>query len=131
MGLVGLKPPGVAAQALYLTLTPVGHPGIAAAVAPTSVALFEQGTVEFLQAAVTGLDPGHPYLLALSDHADGSGNLEPLAAFTTSPAGAAIVNAAGDIRRAVRAEKGARRRYLVIVPGTAQEPGAPVQVQAP
>jgi len=47
----------------------------------------------------------------------------------TNPAGAAIVNAIGAIRQLVRGENNTPRRYLVIVPGTPQNHGAPVQVQ--
>lgn len=56
--------------------------------------------------------------------------IEPLAAFTTNPAGSAIVNALGPIRQVVRGEVEVRRRYLVIVAGTATRPGARVQIQA-
>jgi hypothetical protein len=61
--------------------------------------------------------------------ADGSGALEPLAAFTTNPAGSAIVNAGGPIRQAVQREADAPRRYLVVAPGLAMRPGKSVQVQ--
>ncbi len=44
---------------------------------------------------VTGLEPGEHYVLGLAEHADGSGSVEPLAAFMTNPAGSAIVNATG------------------------------------
>jgi len=97
--------------------------------APTSVALFDQGLVQVLQVSVTGLQPGRPYVLALSPRPDGGGVLEPLAAFTTNPAGSAIVNALGPIRQIVRGEENVPRRYLVIAPGTADHYGAPVQVQ--
>lgn len=83
-----------------------------------------------LQASVTGLEPKQPYVLALSRTADGGGALEPLAAFTTNPAGAAIVNALGPIRQVVQGEVDVQRRYLVIAPGTTRQPGAPVQTQA-
>lgn len=72
-----------------------------------------------------------PYVLALAAKPDGGGTLEPLAAFTTNPAGAAIVNAVGPIRQIVEASTPTERRYLVIVPGTAGPFGPPVQVQAP
>jgi hypothetical protein len=68
--------------------------------------------------------------LALSRTPDGGGALEPLAAFTTNPAGSAIVNALGPIRQVVRGEVDVQRRYLVIAPGTAGQPGAPLQIQA-
>jgi hypothetical protein len=57
--------------------------------------------------------------------------LEPLADFTTNPAGSAIVNAVGPIRQVVRGEGSTPRRYLVIVSGTSGQPGSPVQVQIP
>src|SRR5262249_38273160 len=97
---------------------------------PTSVSLFDQGLLQVLQASVTGLEPKQPYVLALSRTPDGGGALEPLAAFTTNPAGAAIVNALGPIRQVVRGEVDVQRRYLVIAPGTAAQPGAAVQIQA-
>jgi hypothetical protein len=84
---------------------------------------------QVLQASVTGVEPKRPYVLALSDTPDGKGALEPLAAFTTNPAGAAIVNALGPIRQIVQRERRVQRRYLVVVPGTADEHGAPVQIQ--
>jgi hypothetical protein len=79
---------------------------------------------------VTGLVPMQPYLLALASKPDGGGSVEPLAAFMTNPAGAAIVTAVGPIRQIVQAAEKAQHRYLVIVPGTAGKFGAPVQVQA-
>jgi hypothetical protein len=99
----------------------------------TSVALFDQGLAQVLQAAVTGLEPKQPYVLALATRANGGGGgvLEPLAAFTTNPAGAAIVNAVGPIRQIVRGAARIPRRYLVIVSGTPGQLGARVQVQAP
>jgi hypothetical protein len=47
----------------------------------------------------------------------------------TNPAGSAIVNAIGPIRQVVQGEADAPRRYLVIAPGPATQPGKPVQVQ--
>jgi hypothetical protein len=78
---------------------------------------------------VTGLGPKQPYLLALAARPDGGGTLEPLSAFMTNPAGSAIVNAVGPIRQVVQSDARNERRYLVIVPGTADKPGRPVQVQ--
>ena len=54
--------------------------------------------------AVTGLEPGKPYVLALSNEASGAGALQPLQGFMTNPAGAAVVNAIGPIRQFVRGE---------------------------
>jgi YVTN family beta-propeller protein len=131
-GRQGLQPLGVAGQAAHLALAPPAHRTAASEQdAPTSVSLFDQGLLQVLQASVTGLEPKQPYLLALSREPNGSGALESLAAFTTNPAGSAIVNAVGPIRQLVRGEFAADRRYLVIAPGTPDQHGAPVQVQAP
>lgn len=97
--------------------------------APTSVTLFDQGLVQVLQAAVTGLEPVKPYVIALTNEPSGSGALEPLQSFMTNPAGSAIVNAVGPIRQVVQGADKMPRRYLVIVPGTADSLGAAVQVQ--
>ncbi|MGT2456142.1 YncE family protein [Cupriavidus basilensis] len=134
-GTQNLQPLGVAGQASRLALMPLGDgKASSAATAPTSVALFDQGLVQVLQASVTGLQPKQPYVLALSDKSDGSGPVEVLASFMTNPAGAAIVNSIGQIRQIVapdasRAED--KRRYLVVAPQVSGKPGAPVQVQAP
>ncbi len=96
----------------------------------TSVSLSDQGLVQVLEAAVVGLEPGKPYVLALASEATGGGALQPLQGFMTNPAGAAVVNAIGPIRQLVRGEDKSQRRYLVIVPGTVEQHGAPVQVQA-
>jgi hypothetical protein len=59
---------------------------------------------------------------------NGSGTLvPPLQQFMTNPDGAAIVNTVGPIRQIV--QENVPPRYLVIVPGTAKQHGAPVQVQ--
>jgi len=97
----------------------------------TSVSLFDQGLIQILQAAVTGLEPGQRYVLALAGQADGSGSLQPLAAFMTNPAGSAIVNAVGPIRQIVQRPGQSERRYLVIAPGEAAKFGDAVQVQTP
>lgn len=97
--------------------------------ADTTISLYDQGLIQVVQGSVSGLTPRSPYVLALANAADGSGPLEPIAAFTSNPAGAAIVNALGPIRQQVRAAQGVSRRYLVIAPGTAAMPGAPVQIQ--
>lgn len=132
-GTQGLQPLGVAGRVAHLSLIPFpsGKTSARGDPAPTSVSLFDQGLVQVLEAAVTGLQPKQPYVLALSSRPNGAGTLEPLSAFTTNPAGAAIVNAVGPIRQVVRGEDRIQRRYLVIVSGTPGQPGAPVQVQAP
>ncbi len=125
-GLAGLTPPGVAAQALHLTLAAPQRDS-----ALTSVTLFDQGLVQVLEAAATGLAPMQAYVIALAEKADGSGTLTPLATFTTNPAGAAIVNSIGPIRQVVQASRPLDRRYLVIAPQSGGVVGTPVQVQLP
>jgi YVTN family beta-propeller protein len=122
-----LQPLGVAGLSTQLSLVP---PGQKSDKAPTSVSLSDQGLVQVLEASVTGLEPGKPYVLALSNEASGGGALQPLQGFMTNPAGAAVVNAIGPIRQLVRGEDKSPRRYLVIAPGTVGNLGAPVQVQA-
>ena len=130
-GRQGLQPLGIGGEAAHLALAPLTHGTALEHDAPTSVSLFDQGLLQVLQASATGLEPMHPYVLALSSEPDGGGALESLAAFTTNPAGAAIVNAVGPIRQLVRGQLQADRRYLVIAPGTPDQHGVPVQVQSP
>jgi YVTN family beta-propeller protein len=124
-GLTGLQPLGVAGQAAHLTLEGVaGQPR-------TSVSLFDQGLIQVVQASVTGLSAKTPYVLALAAQPDGGGSLQPLAAFTTNPAGSAIVDAIGPIRQLVQATAADQRRYLVVTAGTPASPGPVVQRQTP
>jgi len=127
-GTDGPQPLGVAGQTVHFTMAGKQPAGTQP---PTSVTLFDQGLIQVLEAAVTGLEPKHAYVLALSDQPGGGGPREPLANFMTNPAGAAIVNAVGPIRQVVQDPAEARRRYLVIVPASATEAEPAVQVQAP
>jgi YVTN family beta-propeller protein len=122
-----LRPLALAGQSTQLWLA---APGRNEQKKLTSVSLSDQGLVQVLEAAVTGLEPGKHYVLALTSEASGGGALQPLQGFMTNPAGAAVVNAIGPIRQLVRGEDKSPRRYLVIAPGTAEQHGAPVQVQA-
>ena len=127
-GTQGLQPLGTAGNATHLSLVPPDHGKYNDTNAPTSVSLFDQGLVQMLQTAVTGLQPNHPYVLALSRNPDGSGPLvPPLQQFKTWPAGAAVVNTIGPIRQIL--QENVPPRYLVIVPGTAHQHGLPVQIQ--
>jgi YVTN family beta-propeller protein len=123
-----LAPLGAAGEAVHLTLGQVGSQQ-----ASTTVTVNNQGLVDLVQAAVTGLQAKQAYVLALSRRADGSGPLEPIAKFTGNPAGAAIVQTLGPLRQAVdsRVKGGAdERRFLVIATTTdSGAPGAVVQVQ--
>jgi YVTN family beta-propeller protein len=134
-GMRNLQPLGLAGMAAHLSLSAAdggggaGAGGAAEDPAPTSVALFDQGLLQVMQASVTGLPPGQDYVLALAERRDGGGALEPLAGFRTNPAGAAIVTAVGPIRQVVRGEASVPRRWLVILAGIPAAPGPVVQVQ--
>jgi hypothetical protein len=125
-----LQPLGVAGRVAQLKLAGLtASDQKAASDDATSVSLFDQGLTQVLQAAVVGLEPKQPYVLALAQQPDGNGTLEPLADFTTNPAGAAIVNATGPIRQVVQEGGENVRRYLVIARGSSAKPGAVVQIQ--
>ncbi|WP_307437609.1 YncE family protein [Labrys monachus] len=126
-GRQNLVPLGTAGEAAHLKLAAKGASGRSA---PTSVTLFDQGLTQVLQAAVTGLEPKKPYVLALSDKPDGSGRLQLLSTFMTNPAGSAIVNAVGPIRQIVESKHEDEKRYLVVAASTDGKPGAIVQFQA-
>jgi hypothetical protein len=124
-GTQGLQALGLAGQATHFNLVSRANRNPTSGKAPTSVSLFDQGIVQILEASVTGLQPKQSYVLALSRRPDGSGALEPLAAFMTNPAGSQIVNATGPIRQIVRAEDQYTRRYFVIAPATMSQTGVP------
>jgi len=122
-GLANLQQLGVAGQVAQIALGPAGG-------APaTRVSLFDQGLTQVMQAAVTGLEPKKPYVLALASDPGGAGSLEPIASFVTNPAGAAIVDAVGPIRQIVHGEAPSPKRYLIIASGTPANIGPPVQIQ--
>jgi YVTN family beta-propeller protein len=120
-----LSPLGLAGAAAHLVLQAPGSPHA------TTVSLFDQGLTQVLQAAVVGLEPAKPHVLALTSNADGTGAVEPLAQFMTNPAGAQIVNAVGPIRQIVDPASEARdeRRYLTVMTVENGKPGRPVQFQ--
>jgi len=129
-GKQGLEPLGVAGEVTHLALrVKDGTRGHATSGEPTSIALFDQGLTQILEASASGLEPKASYVLALSDKPDGSAPLQALAGFTTNPAGSAIVNAVGPIRQIVRETHATARRYLVIASGTPEHIGEVVQVQ--
>jgi len=86
-----------------------------------------------LQAAVVGLEPSKPYMLALTSNSDGTGEVEPVARFMTNLAGAAIVNAVGPIRQIVdpSIEGFDLQRYLAVITVENGGPGHAVQLQQP
>lgn len=119
-GMANLVPLAEAGRKVQLLLAGIGT---------SQVTLFDQGQVQILQAAVAGLSPKTPYVLGLSDHADGGGQIQPLAKFMTNPAGSAIVNAVGPLRQLASDATADMRRYLVVAPGDPTAVGPAVQIQ--
>ena len=125
-GADNLQPLGIAGRASHLRLS---APGSAVS---TSVTLFDQGLTQVLQAAVAGLEPTQPYMLALTANSNATGLVEPIARFTTNPAGSQIVNAVGPIRQIIDpSESREQRRYLAVFAVENGKPGWPVQFQQP
>ena len=119
-GMANLVPLAEAAKKTQLLLTGSGR---------SQVTLFDQGPVQILQAAVSGLQPKMPYVLGFASNPQGTGMIQPLAKFMTSPSGSAVVNAIGPIRQIVAANAPAEQRFLVVASGTPERVGAVVQVQ--
>jgi YVTN family beta-propeller protein len=107
-GLANLVPLGAAAESSHFKLGPKDSNAVA-----TTVTASSQGLVDYVQAAVTGVEPKQAYFLATAPNADGSGALVKLARFTGNPAGAAIVDAVGELRTVLNGSE-TSRRYLVI-----------------
>jgi len=131
---VAYVPGAVAAGDGMANLVPLAEAGkktqlILAGTGRSQVTLFDQGQVQILQAAVAGLRPKMPYVLGLASNPTGSGVIQPLAKFMTSPSGSAVVNAIGPIRQIVTADAAAERRYLVVANGTPETVGSVLQVQ--
>lgn len=89
-GMANLVPLGAAAESGHLSLVAIGQTDVL-----TTAVINNQGLVDIVQAAVTGLEPKKTYFHAASMQADGSGALTPIAKFMSNPAGAAIVGAVG------------------------------------
>src|SRR4029077_14609429 len=68
-GTQNLQSLGVAGQVAHLALAASSRE---ASNAPTSVSLFDQGLIQVLEAAVSGLQPKQPYVLALAENPDGT-----------------------------------------------------------
>jgi YVTN family beta-propeller protein len=125
-GAENLQPLGLAGAAAHFALAAPGSRS------STTVSLFDQGLTQVLQAAVVGLEPSKPYILALASHSNGTGEIEPIAQFMTNPAGAAIVDAVGPIRQIVDPAAGLDlRRYLAVMTIENGKAGRPVQLQQP
>jgi YVTN family beta-propeller protein len=127
-GLAHLEPLADSGMSAHLVM---GSPGTSSQEAPTTVTLNNQGLIDLLQAAVTGLKPKVTYQLALTrEREDPYRDFQPLTTFKTNPAGAAIVNTFGPLRHVVAGPPGqSERRYLVIVPVDGSNQPKPVQIQ--
>jgi YVTN family beta-propeller protein len=108
-GVANLAPIGSSGAAVHLSLVAVGTNDV-----KTTVAVNDQGLIDLLEAAVTGLEPKQSYVVALAANADGSGTLEPIARFTAGADGGAIPVTIGPLRAALAGNDQATRRFLVI-----------------
>ncbi len=125
-GAEALQPLGIAGAASHLKLAGATNSTF------TTVSLFDQGLTQILQAAVAGLEPVKPYILALTANPDGSGRIEPIAQFTTNQAGAQVVNTVGPVRQIVDpSDAREQRRYLAIIAVENGRLGRPAQLQLP
>src|ERR1700753_3503874 len=70
-GTQNLQSLGVAGQVAHLTLA---ASAAKTSNAPTSVSLFDPGLIQVLEAAVSGLRPKQPYVLALAENPNGAGD---------------------------------------------------------
>ncbi|HEX4382351.1 MAG TPA: hypothetical protein VH083_05365 [Myxococcales bacterium] len=120
-GLANLTPLGNAFESVHFSLGAGGK-------SLTTVAVDNQGLVDYVQAAVTGVTPKTAYFLATAANADGSGPLVGLARFVSNPAGAAIVDAVGELRLPLTGEASSPKRYLVIATEKDGKPGEVVQI---
>jgi YVTN family beta-propeller protein len=127
-GLAHIEALAASGLATHLLL---GPPGTSSKEAVTTVTLNNQGLIDLLQAAVTGLNPKSKYRLVLvRKNEEPYGLIEPLTEFQTNPAGAAIVNTLGPLRQFVAGPANPDdRRYLAIVPLGEGGSGKPVQIQ--
>jgi DNA-binding beta-propeller fold protein YncE len=125
-GLSNLMPLGSSGQSVHLFMGSPGSP--ASTSAPTTVTLNNQGPIDLLEAAVTGLQPNTSYNLGyVPDLRDPDQNFQPLSMFTTNAAGAQIVESIGPLRQVVAGTPQPEdRRFLEIVPAGETQP---VQVQ--
>jgi len=122
-GLSNLLPLGSSGESVHLFM---GSPGSPASTAPTTVTLNNQGPIDLLEAAVTGLQPDTSYTLGyVRDLAAPGQNFQPLNTFTTNAAGAQIAESIGVLRE-VLAGTPQPEDFLVIVPAGETQP---VQVQ--
>ena len=122
-GLAGLVPLDQLSDAAHLTL---GKPG--SKQPSSSVTINNQGLVDVMQVAVTGVEPQKSYFLATSDNADGSGALVPVVKFMSNPAGSAIVDAVGALRTVLTGDQPGGKRYLVVATDEGGMPMTVVQV---
>jgi hypothetical protein len=127
-GLANLVPLGSSGQSVHLFLGPAATASLAAA--PTTVTLNNQGPIDLLEAAVTGLKANSSYTLGLvEDLEKPADDFQPLSTFRTNAAGAQIVESLGPLRQVVAGSPEPNdRRFLEIVPANKTEP---VQVQLP
>ena len=123
-GTTNLVPLGDAGNAAHLTLVAPksGSP------ARATVSVNAIGTLDLLQAAVSGLKPGHTYTLWLvTSRTEPFGTKETLVTFKTNLAGAQVTQAIGPLRQVLAGEdvdsrERAKERFLVLTEADSETP---------
>ncbi len=113
-GLANLSPLGVSGESAHLSLA---APASSMSEARATVSVNSLGTLDLLQAAVSGLVPGEHYTLWLTEARDKAlGIRDELTSFQTNLSGAQIAQAIGPFRSilADQGEASTRRRFLLI-----------------
>lgn len=129
-----------AAKALHIELVAASGTKAERQHVLTSVAINSQGPYsDSLEAAISGLQPGQQYVLALANKMDGTGDVEPIASFKGGQDGAAGVALLGPYKNKLlgstssSSAKKQQIRFLTVAPltssGDNNAMGVPVQVQ--
>lgn len=124
-GTQNLEPIGASGNAAHLVLADVATRAV-----KTTVTINNQGLLDLLEAAVTGLEPNGSYAIVLTANPDGSGQRVGLASFKANAAGAQVVTAVTELRAMLAPEADVHSRwYLAIVKNGDGSNGAIVQIQ--
>lgn len=113
-GLANLMPLGDAGKAAHLNLI---APEDNRSSAQATVSVNDLGTLDLLQAAVSGLKPGQKYTLWLVESRTAPfGHKEALVSFQANPAGAQVVQTIGPLRKVLTSDdkQPAQTRFLMI-----------------
>jgi len=121
-GRANLIPLGDAGKAAHLTMIP---PEENASSAHATVSVNNLGSLDLLQAAVSGLKPGQKYTLWLVESRTAPfGKKQALVTFQTNPAGAQVTQTIGPLHKILASEKetAVQQRFLLLTPSDSDRP---------